>query len=99
MAGLQDALGAAETLETALYAEGDKLHANASLWPRTTADALLQARTYAHRVRRFLGVNAIAEAQKAFDAIDRQRLRPVLDANADLALAFDALKDLLRDAA
>lgn len=92
-----DAGEAASALEKALYAEGDRLHADASLWPRATADALLQARTYAYRVRRFLGVDAVAEARAAFDAIDRERLQPVFDANADLALAFDALRELLTE--
>lgn len=87
-----EAREAASALERALYAEGDKLHADASLWPRATADALLQARTYAYRVRRFLGVDAIAEARKAFDAINRERLRDVLDGNADAALAAEVLE-------
>lgn len=75
------------TLEAALYAEGDKLHADATLWPRATADALLQARTYAHRVRRFLVADAPTEAQKNFAHVET--LRDLLD--ADAVRALDAL--------
>lgn len=95
MADMQEAVEAATALEKALYAENDRLHADAKLWPEATAVALLQAKTYAHRARRFLGVGAIAEARSAFNAIRWDHLRSVFDANAALAVAAARLRELL----
>jgi hypothetical protein len=94
---MPDALEAASALEKALYAENDRLHSGEAKWSSATAIALLQAKTYAHRVRRFLGVGAIAEARKAFDAIGWQSLNAVFDGNADLAVAAAAVRELLAE--
>jgi hypothetical protein len=88
---------AASALCKAFNAEGDRLHADASLWPRATADALLQGRHYAERVRRFLGVGAVVEARQSYDAIAWQALHAVFDGNADLAVAAAVLREFLLD--
>jgi hypothetical protein len=88
---------AASALEAALYAENDRLHKGEAKWSSATATALLQAKTYAHRVRRFLGVGAVAEARRAFDAIGWPALHDVFDANADLAVAAAAVRELLAE--
>lgn len=95
------ALDAVTDLQAAMYRESNLLHADATGWPPETANALLQAKTHAHRVRRFLvaGTSAdlLAEAEKSFRAIDAERLWPVFDGNAHLPLAFDALAGFLAE--
>lgn len=85
----------ASALERALYAESDRLHNGETKWPPATATALLQAKTYAHRARRFLSVGAVAEARTAYWAIAWDDMRSVLDASPDLAVAAARLRELL----
>jgi hypothetical protein len=100
---MQDALESAAALQAAFDAECGKLHDDAKRWPSGTATALLFARQYAHHVRRFLSVAtdaghpAFAEAKKAFGHIEQQPLSVVFNGDADLRLAFDALKNLLAE--
>lgn len=104
---LDEARRVAGDLERLFNAETDKMHADAKLWPFETATALQMARNYTHRVFRFLAATddpdgpCVAEARTAFEHVERYgaSLGAVFESNADLALAVDALKDLLRDAA
>ena len=72
-------------------------------WPQDTATALLVCRSYAHYIRRYLAAAndaATAEAAKCFGFIEsyEKQLGDVFDGNADLRLAFDALRGVLAPA-
>ncbi len=97
---LQNGLDAAHTLQDVFNREGDKLHANGdttlrahpSMVSPAASSALFEAQIYIHHVILWLAADVIPEAREAFNTIDWKRLRGLVEADADVALATEVLE-------